>query len=820
MTRLAWLAVVFALAACRAGAATWIVAQQDPRAADTNPGSEVRPLRTIQAAMSRLQPGDTIQVKSGCYREAVTSGDDWQDPERRSTLAAFPGHRPTVCGSDPLPGPWERLPGDRPVYRRVCDTVVQMAFCDGARLQQIGVQGNLKRAADAGPFSFQRKTIGQGPGDLTAGSFHYDPAARQLYVWLSDGGQPDEHLIEVAVRDVGITLRGTWTLSGFDVKHIRDGGWPREQAVAVAGPRCVVEGCRVTQNDFLGLIVSGEDATIRGNEIAHNGLMGFTSNYGYRVLFEGNELHHNAWRGDVRCLTAGNKYVMWRDCRWIGNWWHDEPAAALWLDISDANALIAENRFDDCACGLYFEISRWAVIANNVFRRCGRGAWIYSSDALVAHNVFDGCGEGVTITGYPRTANLNQAISEPGQDCLMAVRNNLVVNNLLIDCVGSYVGITEDSAFGAGNFSDYNAFVWTLPVYHPTGNHLNFMNGWHTLYGRLPEWRYQRHYDTHSVVVDAHLAREQRGGSPWLALGPGEILDEARCEHRAAGDYRLRPDSPLHGRGRALPAVLRAAYQPGAGHEVVSRMWASTVKAGAPDRFTGAGRHYRLQPLPGFRRLVDLDEGGPATPGLNAAWRESRRYPVFDAARPAEQAGESDWTVFADNRLLDPSFEASVTRGGAANGPGPWYSPADLHTYAGMACANLLPAHQQRLLAWQPVGRVAPETEYLVFGDATVGSAQASYGATAEVYLATGDSWEPAGEIGALVAAPQRTRGWQTVLARYRAGRAGQDARVGQPLAVVIAARVSGPATPATSTPVALARWDNLVFLRGDQPAR
>jgi parallel beta-helix repeat protein len=698
-----------------------------------------------------------------------------------------------------------------------------MVFVDEARLRQVGVQGNPQRAEKAGLFSFKKKYDGKDLADLVAGSFFYDTPGKRLCVWLADGGDPSKHVVEAAVRTIGVRLDGTWTLRGFDVRHIADGEWPREQAVSVSGNRSVVEDCRVTQNGFLGMIVSGEDCIIRGNVIADNGLMGFTSNCGYRMLFEGNELCRNGWRGDVLCLTQGNKWVLWRDCKWLRNWWHDEPACALWLDISDANALIVENRFDNCSCGIYFEISRWGVIANNVFRHCGRACWIYSSDVLVAHNVFDSCGEGVIITGDQRLCNDTQSGYEPITDALMAVRNNLVVDNLLIDCPGAYIGITEDTAYGAGNLSDYNVFAWTLPAYHPSGMHINFMNGWNTLYATLPIWRQARHCDTHSMVSDPGLVRELQGGSPWVGLTLDEVVGDPRIVGREKGDYHLAADSPLRNRGIAIPAVLNSGYAPGADHVIVSRAWAKTEVESAPDAQAAtvvdvwAEKHYRLQPLPAFHALVDLDAQGPATPGLNDTWAKTGKYPVFDASHPADTAASTDWMVRPDNRLADPSFDKLMTRAGGA-AAGPWLTNSDLNTFAGVACANLFAANRSDMSAWQKVGVIAPDCEYVVWGQIYVDARPGKFGSLARLCLAVGPDMKSVGDVALLQADAGKVRGWQTCFARYHSGKAGVDPNVGQDLYVLIGARVIGPASDKFDAPVAFARWDNLVLLSGATP--
>jgi hypothetical protein len=39
---------------------------------DAKPGTEAQPLATIQAAVNKLQPGDTLLIRGGVYQEPVT----------------------------------------------------------------------------------------------------------------------------------------------------------------------------------------------------------------------------------------------------------------------------------------------------------------------------------------------------------------------------------------------------------------------------------------------------------------------------------------------------------------------------------------------------------------------------------------------------------------------------------------------------------------------------------------------------------------------------------------------------------------------------
>ena len=815
--------VAAALVALPAGGATYQVAQRAPGAADTNPGTAAAPFASIGTAMRLVKPGDTIVVGEGIYREPVVwEGKDWNDPAQRITLTAAAGARPVIEGADPVRGPWERLEvklsraSETPaaVFSCAWSLYATMVFVDSQPLQQIGLQGSPARAGSTNGFQYQKQWDGKSAADLRPGSFFYDAAAKRLLVWLADGSDPQTHAVEAAVRDQGIALAGTWTLRGFEVRHIMDGFWPREQAVVVSGKQCLIEDCHIVHNELLGLIAQGEDVIVRNNEFGYNGMEGMTGNYGFRVLVEGNEFHHNGWRGDVVCLTVGNKWVQWREGRFLRNHFHDEPATALWLDINVQNVLVAENRFENCACGVYFEISRWGVIANNVFRNCGRAIWVYGADALVAHNIVDGGGEGITVSGYPRPATYVQSVLEtPYRDCLMAVRNNLVVNNLLLDCPGAFIGITESTAFGWNNRSDYNAFVWTLPVYHPSGMHINCMSGWDTLYGKLPIWRLQRHCDTHTVLVDPGQLAMIRAGSPWVGLAESEVFADARLADRPAGDYRLAADSPLQGRGVTLPLELNAPYHPGKGNEILSRAWAATLLTDAPAPasakpvYGGATGHYRLQPLPRTRALVDLAACKPGTPGLNLEWQASGNYPHFRSDLPEETAAADTWMVLPDNLVQDPGFSRPFAKDGEA-GAGPWTGRGGLHTSDGIACANLAPGQTASALAFQRLGPARPGTEYVLYCDLHAVALDAKLAAVGEAYLALGPDLKPVGVGLSVRSEPGATRAWAGQAVEVRLA---PDLPAGQELYVVLSARLEGEG--GTANPAALVRWDDVIVL-------
>ncbi|MCX7714056.1 MAG: right-handed parallel beta-helix repeat-containing protein [Chthoniobacterales bacterium] len=86
---------VWALLSFRLMAGVYYVA---PQGNDAWPGTLSRPWRTIQKAASVLTPGDTVFVRGGVYREAVTMNVSGE-PARPITFAAYPRERPILDGT-------------------------------------------------------------------------------------------------------------------------------------------------------------------------------------------------------------------------------------------------------------------------------------------------------------------------------------------------------------------------------------------------------------------------------------------------------------------------------------------------------------------------------------------------------------------------------------------------------------------------------------------------------------------------------------------------------------------------------------------------
>lgn len=103
-----WLAVLFFISAAVAHAAEFHVATNG---ADSNPGTKRAPFRTIQRAAERAQPGDTVTVHAGIYRERVNPPRGGTSDRNRIVYQAAPGEKVVITGAEPARG-WVKVAND------------------------------------------------------------------------------------------------------------------------------------------------------------------------------------------------------------------------------------------------------------------------------------------------------------------------------------------------------------------------------------------------------------------------------------------------------------------------------------------------------------------------------------------------------------------------------------------------------------------------------------------------------------------------------------------------------------------------------------
>jgi len=78
---------------------------------DGNPGSKSKPFKTVSAAAQIAQPGDTITVHEGVYRERINPPRGGELDDKRIIYRAAPGEKVVIKGSEVVKS-WMKLQND------------------------------------------------------------------------------------------------------------------------------------------------------------------------------------------------------------------------------------------------------------------------------------------------------------------------------------------------------------------------------------------------------------------------------------------------------------------------------------------------------------------------------------------------------------------------------------------------------------------------------------------------------------------------------------------------------------------------------------
>lgn len=105
-----------------------------PDGKDTEPGSMEAPFATIQHAFDQASPGDTVYLRGGTYRQAVTLTGKSGKEGAPLTLKSYQDEKSVLSGLDELKLNWESAPGKR-IYVATLDTnEVRQLFYNGKPL--------------------------------------------------------------------------------------------------------------------------------------------------------------------------------------------------------------------------------------------------------------------------------------------------------------------------------------------------------------------------------------------------------------------------------------------------------------------------------------------------------------------------------------------------------------------------------------------------------------------------------------------------------------------------------------------------------------
>lgn len=429
-----------------------------PAGSDLNTGINPNlPLATVSKAISIAGPGDVINLHSGIYREAITATSGGGQPGSPLLIRALPGALPIVTASDPVTD-WTHHQG---AIWKISNWTVnsQQVFCDSQPLQQIGMI-NSNNPEDLARILPSR---GNGVPDMFPGSFHYDPSATTLYVYLPAGGNPNYHNLEVSIRPWAMKLTIPHVvIQDISFRHSNYTQWyvaPSQAAVVHTGPDSILERCDIQWGDFGGVLLQNRSQALNCN-ISNNGAVGIgASRYDYIPV------------RDIRvkgCVLSGNNY------RGFSNSFHTGGVKL----IPDISGIIEENHISDNAGpGVWIDWCRNGdeiIVRNNYIRRNERvGLMFEGSTNCIAYNnlITDSNGIGIYLSGSIKTRIYNNTISKSTGYSSMLLSNHssgrsdlsdiVIANNIIADNTTIYDFIAPSSSAPNGTVlysSDFNNY--------------------------------------------------------------------------------------------------------------------------------------------------------------------------------------------------------------------------------------------------------------------------------------------------------------------------------------------------------------------------
>jgi hypothetical protein len=426
-----------------AQAKTLVVNPALKAANDANPGTEAQPFRTIGRAAALVQPGDTVRIYSGLYREAVVIKQSGTK-DKPIRFEAAPGATVIVTGADRITD-WKRESGDGNLFSAEWPHPASRTHPNDdyhlliGRPEQVFVQGYLLRLVPS-------------KDKLTRGTFWIDGASRRLWAQsLEDRDlSAKSSIVEVSVRPLLWSVEGAYV----DVRGLRfrwASNHAQSGAAAFTGRGDVVEDCVFERNNGAGAKFAAEDIVVRRSEFSENGQLGFSANHAHHLLLSECLIRENNVKNFSRGWEAGgNKLVMCRGvvierCTFSGN-----HGSGIWFDIGNEDSTVRqcliENNQDG---GIFYEISFGLHAHDNVIIGNGLadtpGAWgsqaginlSSSPGCVIERNLLIGNREGFDFREQRRTTKrIGGDREEPVWNHDQTIRNNVIAYNVSAQVAG------------------------------------------------------------------------------------------------------------------------------------------------------------------------------------------------------------------------------------------------------------------------------------------------------------------------------------------------------------------------------------------------
>jgi len=264
-------------------------------------------MRTIAEAVSRAQPGDTIVIHAGVYRESVRI-DRSGSEDQPITIRAAEGQTVILTGADRITD-WTK---EGSPDADVCSTPWPHKFVAWnknythpddefhrliGRCEQVFVGGYpLRQVLEH--------------DKLTRGTFYVDLNAQRLFVRGYDNRDiaGNKIAVEASARDRILSVKGSHiVVQGLRFRYAANRA--QQGAVEFAGNHITVKDCIFEYTNASGAQFTGENITLRNGTFQHNGQLGFGASRSHGLRMIGCTARNNNTKGFDRGWEAGGNKI-------------------------------------------------------------------------------------------------------------------------------------------------------------------------------------------------------------------------------------------------------------------------------------------------------------------------------------------------------------------------------------------------------------------------------------------------------------------------------------------------------------------------------
>jgi hypothetical protein len=376
------------------------------------PGSTLEAPTTIESAIAKVVTGDAIILRGGTYRAGgLVLNQGFTMQPWRDEKPVFKGTRVATGWVTQTNGLW----------RISWDTLFPMKPQDWWRRHREGRKtplwlfNNDMVFVDGKPL----KAVGW-EGDVDPDSYHIDYEAKQIYI----GVDPANRLVEITAHDgaivrttgavhgrpsdkKGYTFRGiTFTQYAYRALEIEGKrgtvpatAEPTDDPIGVADPATfgkevvgtTLEHCAITHCSRVAGYFRGDRFTMRHCLVSDTSTEGVYLIASSDCLLEKNIFQRNNieqitgyYPSAVKIFNQTHRVV----CR--DNLVIDNPHSnGIWYDVGNVDGVFVNNWVEGCLDGFFFEISKGAICAGNVFVNCDKGIRVLNSaNVRVYQNTF------------------------------------------------------------------------------------------------------------------------------------------------------------------------------------------------------------------------------------------------------------------------------------------------------------------------------------------------------------------------------------------------------------------------------------------------